>query len=581
LAGDVPRYFAELHKAIQADAKNRLAHWLLGEIQVENKWVSIEEAQRRASADPRQAQYVAQRKLHDGSLNGQWSLANWCRKNDLNDEARFHWANVLSADPNNKEALKALDLRRIKDRLVANGDLTPKEELQEAKRAAERWAPKIVKWRRAVSGADEIARSSALAEISAITQVDAIPSLEDVTLSQPRDANRAEDCRKIGLAFINALAKMSSQDAIDSLVRHAVLPSSNDTRKFAIESLKAHDKHDYVPALLSGLAMPIEATANVERGADGNVLYQSTLYREGQDKDWATDTNHFTMQQSLPGRDWVYRRRLKVWEDRTDYPSNRIAKIESSANQSELKYRRAAADLEAKVTQANETAEALNARIISALAATTGQDYGLPTQWWDWWRKTNEYYAYDHPVDYQYFSGTDNRVYGHPYNTYSEIASCFVQGTPVWTKTGLRPVETIEVGDLVLSQDVSTGELKYEPVIGRTIRPPSEIVRLSIDGEELRATRGHPFFVVGSGWQMAKELKSGSNLHGLRPTSIQTVALDGKAEAYNLVVAELGTYFVGEHGFLVHDNTARRSTQVIVPGVPSRSHSIEAAALAR
>ena len=37
--------------------------------------------------------------------------------------------------------------------------------------------------------------------------------------------------------------------------------------------------------------------------------------------------------------------------------------------------------------------------------------------------------------------------------------------------------------------------------------------------------------------------------------------------AYNLIVADFNSYFVGEHGILVHDNTPRRPTAAAVPGL--------------
>ena len=40
-----------------------------------------------------------------------------------------------------------------------------------------------------------------------------------------------------------------------------------------------------------------------------------------------------------------------------------------------------------------------------------------------------------------------------------------------------------------------------------------------------------------------------------------------EAEAYNLVVADFNTYFVGETGILVHDNTPRLPTRATVPGL--------------
>jgi hypothetical protein len=39
------------------------------------------------------------------------------------------------------------------------------------------------------------------------------------------------------------------------------------------------------------------------------------------------------------------------------------------------------------------------------------------------------------------------------------------------------------------------------------------------------------------------------------------------AEAYNLVVDDFHTYFVGRLGLLVHDNNFRRPTTAVLPGL--------------
>ena len=61
----------------------------------------------------------------------------------------------------------------------------------------------------------------------------------------------------------------------------------------------------------------------------------------------------------------------------------------------------------------------------------------------------------------------------------------------------------------MLAQNATTGELTYKPVIARTERPPSPLRTITVDGEEIEATLGHPFWVVGVGWRMAKELEDG------------------------------------------------------------------------
>jgi hypothetical protein len=91
---------------------------------------------------------------------------------------------------------------------------------------------------------------------------------------------------------------------------------------------------------------------------------------------------------------------------------------------------------------------------------------------------------------------------------------------------------------------------------------------LVLGGEKLSATKGHPFWVAGVGWRMTKELQDGAVLHGIHgPVRVDGVESGEEAEAFNLVVADFDTYFVGESGVLVHDNTPRQPTKATVPGV--------------
>src|SRR5215210_7915354 len=59
--GDISQSFALLHDAIRIDPENQPAHWQLGQVKVDKQWVTVEEAQRRAAADPLQAEYRERR----------------------------------------------------------------------------------------------------------------------------------------------------------------------------------------------------------------------------------------------------------------------------------------------------------------------------------------------------------------------------------------------------------------------------------------------------------------------------------------------------------------------------------------
>jgi hypothetical protein len=218
-----------------------------------------------------------------------------------------------------------------------------------------------------------------------------------------------------------------------------------------------------------------------------------------------------------------------------------------------------------------------NDRILAVLRNATNEDHGAaPRDWWAWWRGFNEFVqngpqpvderttCYDYNVPYCEPPGRPITLIYHV----QYIASCFTKGTPVWTSAGVVPIETIRPGDLVLAQHTETGELAYKPVLETTLRPTAPTVNLDFEGEIITATRGHMFWIVGEGWQMAKELRPGQRLHSVPQSAWLGRTQQSKpADAYNLVVADFNTYFVGQHRLLVHDNTERKAGDGKLPGM--------------
>jgi hypothetical protein len=373
----------------------------------------------------------------------------------------------------------------------------------------------------------------------------------------------------LSLAFIAALGAMSEQPATESLVRHAVLSSFSQVRGDAADRLRYRPLHDFVPLLLGGLAAPIESSFRVVVDDNGSVHYLHSMYREGPFADWSHRVSHSIHQQASAARfvasltdeeDPVVRQAAIAADARAEAVSA------AGARRSAQQYEQEAIVAEQQVAQANEASAALNERIVATLTRATEQDFGNePRKWWDWWQDHTDYYRGQPRPVYETQDVTNQYVVP------PTQCECFARGTPVWTKTGQRPIETLELGDLVLAQNVDSGELSYRPIIGRTVRPPSELLDVTFGGETLRTTRGHMFWVAGIGWQMAKELKKGANLQGVTGAArVQAAESASQEEAYNLVVADFNTYFVGESGVLVHDNTPRTPTRATVPGLAAK-----------
>jgi hypothetical protein len=138
---------------------------------------------------------------------------------------------------------------------------------------------------------------------------------------------------------------------------------------------------------------------------------------------------------------------------------------------------------------------------------------------------------------------------------------CFVAGTLVETKEGLRPIEEIELGDYVLSRNERTGELEYREVVGLFVRDNQQIVHVELEDEEgnttsIGATVEHPFWVGYRGWVGARELLPGDEVFTSRGGWLRvtgSIWLSEGQTVYNFEVDGFHNYFVGEAGAWVHN----------------------------
>ncbi|SIO87637.1 polymorphic toxin-type HINT domain-containing protein [Nocardiopsis sp. JB363] len=149
----------------------------------------------------------------------------------------------------------------------------------------------------------------------------------------------------------------------------------------------------------------------------------------------------------------------------------------------------------------------------------------------------------------------------------------FLPGTlVVLADGGARPIEQVEVGDLVLAQDPESGERGAREVTaliptGGGLPEQAEqrtLVEVSVDdgaGETglVTATDDHPFWVPEQGWTDAIDLEPGTWLRTgngtwTRVDTVDAYTVTGQA-VHNLSVDDLRTYHVlaGDTPLLVHN----------------------------
>ena len=156
------------------------------------------------------------------------------------------------------------------------------------------------------------------------------------------------------------------------------------------------------------------------------------------------------------------------------------------------------------------------------------------------------------------------------------ISSLLHAGTLVETAEGLKPIEEICEGDLVLAYDEATGEQAYKPVVQLFRNTTEEWYHIQAGGEEIICTGGHPFYVLNAAagrekvnyegcpenakgtWICADELRSGDELLLADGTivAIEAVTAEKLSEpetTYNFEVADFHTYYVSRSKVLTHN----------------------------
>ncbi|MGW6704055.1 RHS repeat-associated core domain-containing protein [Streptomyces sp. NPDC054956] len=156
---------------------------------------------------------------------------------------------------------------------------------------------------------------------------------------------------------------------------------------------------------------------------------------------------------------------------------------------------------------------------------------------------------------------------GNGGNGNSCTRNSFIPGTEVALADGsTKPIEDVQLGDVVLAADPETGATEAQPVAATIIgQGDKNLVRITVATgpnhrtDTITATDGHPFWVEAlQEWVPAKDLTPGTWLRTSAGTYVQITALQTRTEphrVHNLTVSNRHTYYVlaGATPVLVHN----------------------------
>ena len=147
-------------------------------------------------------QYDKKVKLMADSVEGNITMANWCKTNNLSSLADRHYRRILELDPDNKEARRelgyiwhegawttpdaaqtAMGMVKYKGRWITPQERNILESRKSNQQAQNQWRKQIIQWRDELFGKKH---EQALLGLMGITDPDAVPALGQVLSSDRR-----------------------------------------------------------------------------------------------------------------------------------------------------------------------------------------------------------------------------------------------------------------------------------------------------------------------------------------------------------------------------------------------------------
>jgi Pretoxin HINT domain len=556
------------------DPSNVLARGLLGLMAFQGKWVKPDRVEKEIQDDFKlQAvfrEYLDRRlRTPPKNVENQLRLAAWCLEHGLKDEAMAHYHVVTGLDPSRDIAWLRLGYKKHHNRWVKPEDLAvQKLEADRQKRADAQWKLRLDKLRDAMESSVETRRLKAEKELYQITDPRAVPMIWNVF------ASGREPLQHAAVALFSQIEGPAASFCLALMAIEKPLPA---VREQAAHALKYRDPRDLIGRLIALIHKPFkyEVKPATTPGAPGLLF---------------VDGERFDLRRFYRFPEFDTRLIPKLDIELRACPPDEVKTGPHSVNQmiKDAHLLRAAAAvqnfaavalameatqkridalergivddvqlIEETNAQINET----NARLLPLLQSLTGQKIAVDqVAWQKWW---SEQLGYVYDDRYSRATASLSEVVDAPQinlplpivNVNATVQhSCFGAGTLVSTLNGPRKIESIAVGDRVLSQHTTTGVLSFQPVLATHLTGPAETFRISLAGETIVATGIHRFWKAGKGWTMARDLKAGDRLRMLGGVAtIDSIEPGATQMVYNLNVAANRDFMVGSAGLLVHD----------------------------
>lgn len=220
------------------------------------------------------------------TIEGQWKLAEWCRRNGLLNERKRHLLRILDHDSNHADARKALGFAFVEGKWVTQGEFRREEgyehykgrwrtaqeiEILEARakhELAERdWLSRLRRLRQAMN--DRNKTRSAVETIRGIKDPVAIRPLNHMMSKEP--------LRDVKMLYADVLASIDTAESAQALVYASLNDPDEEIFYYCVDRLVQMKQHRVVDAYIDALRDPRNETVNKAAVALGRLNERSAV----------------------------------------------------------------------------------------------------------------------------------------------------------------------------------------------------------------------------------------------------------------------------------------------------------------
>lgn len=195
---------------------------------------------------PAEVEYARRAPLAADTVEGQWELAEWCRKSALTRQRERHLRRIVELNPNHQQARFALGYQFLKGQWITRSDArrnegyelyqgkwrTPQEiEILEGRSRGElaekEWLGRLKRWRKELDDRDkgQLAYNS-------------IAAIDDPVAVHPLGEYFArERVRRVKVLYADVLAKIKTAEAVNVLVERALIDDDEEVFHYCVKKL--------------------------------------------------------------------------------------------------------------------------------------------------------------------------------------------------------------------------------------------------------------------------------------------------------------------------------------------------------